>query len=79
MHTVEIYATLVISPQTSAIKRLGMKKLHQDKEFLRQFFSNGHMTSKDLAKELNVSYKLIEIYLAKYEIPFKSQKPSVDL
>lgn len=52
-----------------------MKKLHQDEEFLRQFFSNGEMTSKDLSKELHVSYKLIEIYLAKYGINFTSQKP----
>lgn len=52
-----------------------MKKLHQDEEFLRQFFSNGHMTSRDLAQELHVSYKLIELYLEKYKIPFKSQRP----
>lgn len=52
-----------------------MNKLHQDEEFLRRFFSNGDMTSKDLSQELNVSYKLIELYLEKYKIPFKSQKP----
>ena len=52
-----------------------MKKLHQDEAYLRQVFQDGSITSKDLANELNVSYKLIEIYLEKYQIPFKSQKP----
>lgn len=52
-----------------------MKKFHQDKEFLRKYFADPGVTSKDLAKELRVSYKLIELYLKKYNIPFKSQKP----
>jgi hypothetical protein len=51
-------------------------KSHQDEAFLRKYFSNGDMTSKDLSRELKVSYKLIELYLAKYNIPFKSQKPT---
>lgn len=52
-----------------------MKKLHQDEDFLRKYFFDGLNTTKDLASELNVSYKLIELYLEKYNIPFKSQKP----
>lgn len=52
-----------------------MKKLHQDEQFLRKRFEHGDITSKNLSKELHVSYKLIEIYLEKYGIPFKSQKP----
>lgn len=53
-----------------------MTKLHQDEQYLRKVFENGDMTSKDLANELRVSYKLIELYLEKYNIPFKSQKPT---
>lgn len=52
-----------------------MKKFHQDEEYLRKVFKNELITSRDLANELHVSYKLIEIYLEKYKIPFKSQKP----
>lgn len=60
----------------NTIQRLIMNKLHQDEDYLRKYFANGNMTSKDLSQELNVSYKLIEIYLEKYGIPFKSQKPT---
>ena len=53
-----------------------MTKLHQDEQYLRKVFENQDITSKDLAKELHVSYKLIELYLEKYNIPFKSQRPT---
>lgn len=51
-----------------------MDKLHQSPEFLKKAISDG-LTSRDIAKDLRVSYKLVEIYLEKHEIPFVSQKP----
>jgi len=50
-------------------------KHHQNEDSLRKYISLG-FTSRDIAKELNVSYKLVEIYLAKFDIPFVSSKPS---
>jgi DNA-binding NarL/FixJ family response regulator len=42
-------------------------KLHQDKNYLQTKINEG-FTSKDIGKELRVSYKLVEIYLRKYGI-----------
>ena len=51
-----------------------MTKLHQNEEFLREAIGRGS-TPKEIAKELRVSYRLVELYLKKYEIPFVSQAP----
>jgi DNA-binding NarL/FixJ family response regulator len=48
-------------------------KLHQDQSYLQNKIDEG-FTSKDIGKELRVSYKLVEIYLRKFEIPFTSQR-----
>lgn len=48
--------------------------LHQDEDYLRNQMNSGK-TSKDISKELGVSYKLVEIYLEKYQIPFTSMVP----
>lgn len=50
--------------------------LHQDEAYLRQAIESGK-TSRDISKDLHVSYKLIEIYLEKYNIPFTSMAPVV--
>jgi transposase len=42
-------------------------KLHQDQNYLQTKINEGY-SSKDIAKELRVSYKLVEIYLRKYAI-----------
>ena len=47
-------------------------KLHQDQSYLQTKISEG-LTSKEIAKELRVSYKLVEIYLRKYAIKHVSQ------
>ena len=52
-----------------------MTKLHQNEEFLRKAIEQG-LTSRDIAKEFNVSYKLIEIYLRKYGIEHTSMAPA---
>tara|TARA_B110000503_G_C6859239_1_gene294097 strand:- start:251 stop:412 length:162 start_codon:yes stop_codon:yes gene_type:complete len=49
-----------------------MDRLHTNEEFLRVEMERGR-TSKDIGKRLRVSYKLVELYLRKYGIPFVSQ------
>jgi DNA-binding CsgD family transcriptional regulator len=48
-----------------------MKK-HQDQSYLQQKISEGY-TSKSIGNELRVSYKLVEIYLRKFNIKHVSQ------
>lgn len=48
-------------------------KHHQNEEFLRTAIKLGS-TPKEIAKELRVSYKLVELYLRKYGIQFVSQQ-----
>ena len=50
-------------------------KLHQDQNHLQTKISEGY-TSKQIANELRVSYKLVELYLKKFGIPFVSANPS---
>jgi DNA-binding CsgD family transcriptional regulator len=50
-------------------------KHHQDQTYLQQKISDGY-TSKDISKELKVSYHLVEIYLRKYGIKHVSQVQS---
>lgn len=49
------------------------QKLHQNKDYLQNKIGEG-FTSKDIGKELRVSYKLVEIYLRKYNIKHVSQE-----
>jgi len=52
-----------------------MDKLHKNEEFLRVEVLQRGRNSKEIAKRLRVSYKLVELYLMKYNIPFESQRP----
>ena len=47
-------------------------KAHQNQDYLQQKIDEGY-TSKDIGKELRVSYRLVEIYLRKFEIKHVSQ------
>jgi len=47
-------------------------KLHQDEKYLQKKIDEGY-TSSDISKELKVSWKLIEIYLRKYNIKHVSK------
>jgi orotate phosphoribosyltransferase-like protein len=49
-------------------------KNHHDPRYLQKKIDEG-FTSKDIANELRVSYKLVELYLVKYNIKHESQKP----
>ena len=53
-------------------------KLHQDQNYLQNKIDQGY-TSKDISKELRVSYKLVEIYLRKFDIKHVSQVNSGSL
>jgi len=44
------------------------QKNHQNKEWLQEQINLGK-TSRDISKENKISYKLVEIYLRKYNIP----------
>ena len=48
-------------------------KNHHDPRYLQKKIDEGY-TSKDIANELRVSYKLVEMYLRKFEIPFVAQR-----
>lgn len=50
-----------------------IQKLHQDQQYLQKKIEEGY-SCKQIANELNISYKLVEIYLRKFEIPFSSQQ-----
>jgi hypothetical protein len=47
-------------------------KEHQNKDYLQNKISEG-LNSRDIGKELRVSYKLVEIYLRKFDIKHVSQ------
>jgi hypothetical protein len=49
---------------------------HHDAAWLKQAIADGKRP-KDIANELQVSYKLVELKLTEFGIPFTSQKPSV--
>lgn len=49
-----------------------MERLYHSKDWLVEQLADGK-TSKDIGKHLNVSYKLVEIYLRKHNIDHVSQ------
>jgi hypothetical protein len=51
---------------------------HHDKEWLTNAINSGK-NSRDIGRELQVSYKLVEIKLAGFGIPFTSQKPDTSV
>jgi DNA-binding NarL/FixJ family response regulator len=47
-------------------------KAHQDRTYLQKKIDEGY-TSKDISKELRVSYRLVETYLRQHGIKHVSQ------
>ena len=45
-----------------------MEKPHQNKNWLAEQTAAG-LTSKQIGDKLNISYKLVEIYLRQFDIP----------
>jgi len=46
-------------------------KYYQDKNWLQNEYSTLQKSSKQIGKDLHVSYKLIEIWLTKFDIPVR--------
>jgi hypothetical protein len=46
-------------------------KYYEDKDWLQNEYSTLQKSSREIGNELNVSYKLIEIWLAKFGIPIR--------
>ena len=44
---------------------------YEDKGWLQTEYSTLQRSSKDIAKELHISYKLVEIWLRKFDIPVR--------
>jgi len=51
-------------------------KKHHNKAWLQEQL-DAEKTSRDIAKEINVSYKLIELYLRQFDIDFTSQEREI--
>jgi hypothetical protein len=47
------------------------QKLYQDKAFLENEYITLQKTSKQIGKDLHISYKLVEIWLRHYDIPVR--------
>jgi hypothetical protein len=54
------------------MNEFAFKKSYQDKAFLEHEYITLGKTSKQLSKELHVSYKLIEIWLKNFSIPVRN-------
>lgn len=50
-------------------------RLYQDAEWLRDQVVIQGKNSRDISREQKVSYHLVELYLEKFDIPFRSTKP----
>lgn len=48
------------------------EKKYQEKAFLEHEYVTLGRNTKDIAKQLHVSYKLIEIWLEKFAIPLRN-------
>ena len=46
-------------------------KYYEDRDWLQNEYSTLQKSSREIGNELNVSYKLIEIWLAKFGIPIR--------
>lgn len=47
-------------------------KFYQDRNWLQNEYSTLKKTSKEIAKDLHISYKLVEIWLKNFNIPIRS-------
>lgn len=53
------------------MEKFTFEKKYQDKNYLVEEYVTKERSSKDIGKELHVSYKLIEIWLKGFDIPVK--------
>lgn len=50
------------------MEKFTFTKKYQDRDYLYNEYVTKNRSSKDIGKELHVSYKLIELWLAKFDI-----------
>jgi transposase len=44
---------------------------YEDRDYLYNEYVINNRSSKDIGKELHISYKLVELWLAKFDIPIR--------
>lgn len=54
-------------------EKFEFKRHYEDKGWLETEYATLKRSSKDIAKELHISYKLVEIYLEKFNIPLRQE------
>jgi hypothetical protein len=55
------------------MEKFVFERKYEDGVWLEQQYAGLQRSSKDIAKELHISYKLVEIYLAKFNIPVRQE------
>lgn len=55
------------------MEKFVFERKYEDGAWLEQQYAVLQRSSKDIAKELHISYKLVEIYLAKFNIPLRQE------
>ena len=55
------------------MEKFVFERKYEDSVWLEQQYAELQRSSKDIAKELHISYKLVEIYLAKFNIPLRQE------
>jgi hypothetical protein len=50
-------------------------KYYEDKDWLQNEYSTLQKSSREIGNDLHVSYKLVEIWLKKFDIPIR--KPAI--
>ena len=53
------------------MEKFKFTKKYQDRDYLYNEYVTKNRSSKDIGKELHISYKLVEIWLAKYDISIR--------
>lgn len=53
--------------------KFDFKKSYKDRDYLVNEYVTLGRSSKDIGKDLHVSYKLVEIWLRHYDLPIREQ------
>jgi transposase len=54
------------------MQKFVFERKFEDRNYLYNEYITKDRSSKEIAKDLHVSYKLIELWLAKFDIPIKN-------
>jgi transposase len=55
------------------MEKFVFEKKYQDQAWLSEQYVGLNRSSKDIAKELHISYKLVEIWLKSFNIPIRQE------